>query len=86
MVGEPVTFTNMRRVTIMKDHESMLKMMRFWLFGTFLIIFASVTIYVGMITGMAILGQFQFWLAFIIAAILFVVWYYIYKWYLDKKG
>ena len=70
----------------MKDKESMLKLMRFWLFGTFIILFAAVTIYVGMMTGMAILGQFQFWLAFIIAAVLCIVWYYIYKGYLDKKG
>lgn len=71
----------------MKDQEKMLKMMRFWLFGTFLIVFVAAIIYVGgaMGTGLMILGQLNFWLAFLIAAVLCVAWYYIYKWYLNKK-
>ena len=71
----------------MKDQEKMLKMMRFWLFGTFLIIFVAAVIYVGgaLGTGLAILGQLSFWLAFIIAAVLCVAWYYIYKWYLNRQ-
>ena len=72
----------------MKDQNTMLKMMRFWLFGTFLIIWVAVTIFVGgaMGTGLAILGKLNYWLAFIIVAILCVVWYYIYKWYLNRKS
>lgn len=71
----------------MKDKEKMLQLMRFWLFGTFLIIFVAALVFLGgaMGTGLMILGQFNFWLAFIIAAILCVVWYYVYKWYLEKK-
>jgi hypothetical protein len=72
----------------MEDKEKMLKLMRFWLFGTFLIIFVAATVYVGgaIGTGLAILGQANFWFAFIIAAVLCVLWYYLYKWYLEKKS
>ncbi len=72
----------------MQDKEKMLKLMRFWLFGTFLIVFVAAIIFVGgaLGTGVAILGQFNFWLAFIIAAVLCVAAYYGYKWYLDKNS
>lgn len=72
----------------MKDQEKMLRMMRFWLFGTFLIVFVAALVYVGgaLGTGLLILGKLNFWLAFIIAAILCVVWYYIYKWYLGRNS
>jgi len=71
----------------MKDQETMLKLMRFWLFGTFLIVFVSVVVYVGgaLGTGLAILSQFNFWLAIIITAVLCVIWYYVYKWYLERN-
>ena len=71
----------------MKDQKTMLKLMRFWLFGTFLIVFVAAVIFVGgaMGTGLAIFGQLNFWLAFIIAAVLCVIWYYIYKWYLNRN-
>ncbi len=72
----------------MDEKEKMLKLMRFWLFGTFLIIFVAVTVYVGgaLGTGLAIVGQLNYWLAFIITVVLCVLWYYLYKWYLDKKN
>jgi hypothetical protein len=71
----------------MKDQEKMLKMMRFWIFGTFLIVFVAALVYIGgaMGTGLMILGQLNFWLAFIIAAVLCVLWYYVYKWYLNRQ-
>jgi len=71
----------------MDDQEKKLKMMRFWLFGTFLIIFVAAVIYIGGVwkTGLAVLGLLNFWLAFIIAAVLFIVFYYIYKGYLGKN-
>ena len=71
----------------MKDQEKMLKLMRFWLFGTFLIIFVAALMFVGgaMGTGFAILGQLNFWIAFIVAGGLCVAAYYIYKWNLEKK-
>ena len=72
----------------MDEKEKMLKLMRFWLFGTFLIIFVAVAIYVGgaIGLGLAILGEANFWLAFVVTAVLCVLWYYLYKWYLDKKS
>jgi len=71
----------------MKDLDKMLQLMRFWLFGTFVIIFAAAAIYVGGVlgTGLLILGQWRFWVAMLIAAVLSVVWYYIYKAYISKK-
>ena len=70
----------------MKDQETKLKLMRYWLFGAFLIIFVAALVYIGGVlgTGLMILGQLNFWLALIIAAILFIAVYYIYKWYLNK--
>jgi len=61
--------------------------MRFWLFGTFLIVFVAALVYVGgaLGLGLAILGQFNFWLAFIIAGVLCVAAFYVYKWYLEKE-
>ncbi len=71
----------------MKDQEKKLKLMRYWLFGAFLIIFVAALVYIGGVlgTGLLILGQLNFWLALIIAAILFIASYYIYKWYLNKS-
>jgi len=70
----------------MGDKDQMLKLMRFWLFGTFIILFTAVTVYIGgaMGTGLAIFRELYFWLAMIITAGLCVLWYFIYKWYLDR--
>jgi hypothetical protein len=70
------------------DQEKMLKLMRFWLFGTFIIIFVAVTIYVGgaLGTGLLILRELNYWLAMIVTALLCVVLYYGYKGYLTRKG
>jgi uncharacterized membrane protein YvlD (DUF360 family) len=69
------------------DKQKQLALMRFWLFGTFLIIFVSVTVYLGGVLGLGleILTTFQFWLAFVIAAVLSVVMYLIYKAILDRR-
>ena len=71
----------------MKDEEKMLKLMRFWLFGTFIIIFVAATLYVGAVlgTGTMILAQWRYWVAMIVAAVLCVAWYYLYKWYLNRN-
>ena len=71
----------------MDEKEKMLKLMRFWLFGTFLIVFVASTVYIGgaLGTGLQIFGQLKYWLAFVVTAIICVLWYYLYKWYLDKK-
>ncbi len=67
------------------DKEKMLKMMRFWLFGTFIIVFAAVTLYAGMWVGSAIFSQANYWLIIAVTAVLCVVGYYGYKAYLDKQ-
>ncbi len=67
------------------DKQKMLKLMRFWLFGTFIIVFTAVTLYAGLWAGTAIFGQMNYWLIIALTAILCVVIYYIYKGYLDKQ-
>lgn len=67
------------------DKQKMLKLMRFWLFGTFIIVFAAVTLYAGLWAGTAIFSQVGYWLIMIITVILCVVAYYGYKGYLDKQ-
>ncbi len=69
------------------DKEKMLGLMRFWLFGTFVIVFSAVAIFAGgpLGLGLGIFSISEFWLAMAIAAVLCVVWYFIYKGYLDKK-
>ena len=71
----------------MNDQDKMLRMMRFWLFGTFLIIFVAALIYIGgaLGTGLLVLTQPMFWVTFLVVAVLCVVWYYVYKWYLGRK-
>ena len=72
----------------MNDKEKMLGLMRFWLFGTFIIIFAATTVYLGgaVQTGLFILQAPNFWIAMVVAAVLCVVWYFVYKWYLNRQG
>lgn len=70
------------------EKEKMLGLMRFWLFGTFVIVFVAAAIYTGgaIGLGLAILGQANFWIAMAITAVLCVVWYYVYRGYLNKQG
>jgi hypothetical protein len=72
----------------MDEKEKMLKLMRFWLFGTFLIVFVAATVYIGgaLGTGLAIFSQLNFWIAFVVTAVICVLWYYLYKWYLERKS
>jgi len=70
----------------MGDKEKLLNLMRFWLFGTFVIVFAAVTAYIGIFSNrnwwLAIQAGFPIWG---LAAVLAVVWYYLYKWYLTRQ-
>jgi hypothetical protein len=72
----------------MNDKEKMLGLMRFWLFGTFIIIFAATTIYIGgaVQTGMSIIQTPNFWISMVVSAILCIAWYFVYKWYLNRQG
>jgi hypothetical protein len=69
------------------DKAKLLKLMRFWLFGTFIIIFATATVYTGGVlkVGLEILKTWQYWVAMLIAAALSVGSFYLYKWWLEKK-
>lgn len=72
----------------MKDKEKMLRLMRFWLFGAFLIFTVAMVVYIGgaLGTGLLIFGQVRFWITVIVIAVLCVVWYYLYKWFLEKNS
>jgi TRAP-type mannitol/chloroaromatic compound transport system permease small subunit len=68
------------------DNNKLLKLMRFWLFGTFVIVFAAITAYIVMFTGgdwsRAIGVGLPIWG---ITAVLCVLFYFIYQWYLSHK-
>jgi hypothetical protein len=67
------------------DKEKKLRMMVFWLFGTFLIIFTGATVYTGQWTGLLIMREWKYWAAMGAVAVLCVVAYYVYKAILDRK-
>jgi len=71
----------------MEEKDKLLGLMRFWLFGTFLIIVAAATIYAGgpLGTGLLIFKETNYWFAIGVAAVLCVGWYYLYKWYIGRK-
>jgi len=70
----------------MDEKEKLLNLMRFWLFGTFVIVFAAVTAYIGIFSNrnwwLAIKAGFPIWG---LSAVLTEIWYYFYKWYLSRK-
>jgi hypothetical protein len=70
-----------------EEKTKMLGLMKFWLFGTFIIIFAAVTVYTGAAvgTGLDILGEANYWYAMVLTAALCVAWYFVYRWYLNRK-
>jgi uncharacterized membrane protein YoaK (UPF0700 family) len=72
----------------MDEKTKKLKLMRFWLFGVFVIIFAAFTVYIGgaLGTGLMILREVNYWIALIAMAVLCVAAYYLYKWYLGRKA
>jgi amino acid transporter len=70
----------------MEEKNKKLKLMRFWLFGVFVIAFAAITAFLYVPTKgnllMAITGAWLIWLILAVACVLF---YFIYKWILDRK-
>jgi hypothetical protein len=64
-----------------------LNLMRFWLFGTFVIVFAAITMYIGMFTNqdwlMALRAGLPIWG---IVGVLCVVWYYGYKFWVSREA
>jgi len=69
------------------EKDNKLKLMRFWIFGTFVIIAAGVTSDIGSVvgTGTAIFSEMRYWIAIIVSAILCAIWFFAYKKYLDQK-
>ncbi len=69
-----------------EENTKLLNLMRFWLFGTFVIVWAAITVYIGMFTNqnwlMALRAGFPIWG---IVAVLCLVCYYGYKMYLGRK-
>ena len=69
------------------DKEKLLNLMRFWLFGTFIIVFTGITIYIGLFTGndwlAAVKAGFPIWG---ITAVLCVVWYFVYSFILQRRN
>lgn len=51
------------------EQKKKIKLMRFWLFGTFIIVWTAVTAYAGVYTGLAIFREPNYWIIIIVAAI-----------------
>jgi uncharacterized membrane protein YiaA len=69
------------------EKDNKLKLMRFWIFGVFIIIVAGTTIYIGSVVGAgtAIFSEMRYWIAIIVTALLSVISYFGYAKYLDRK-
>jgi len=67
------------------DKSKLLDLFRFWCFGTFIIIFAAVTVYIGLFVSWseALSRGLPIWG---LAAVLCLLWYFIYRWYLNRKA
>jgi hypothetical protein len=68
------------------EKEKLLSLMRFWLFGTFIIVFVATFMYVGLFTSrdwmLALRSSAPIWA---VTGVLCVAWYMIYKWYIQRK-
>jgi len=64
----------------------LLNLFRFWLFGTFVIVWAALTMYIGLFTSQdwmaAIMAGFPIWGT---VAVLCVVWYFVYQTWLKRQ-
>ena len=73
------------KIDMSEDKIKLLNLMRFWLFGTFVIVFAAITVYIGMFTNrdwfMALRSGFPIWG---IVGVLCVIWYYGYKFWIGR--
>ena len=68
----------------MDDNKKLLGLMRFWLFGTFIIVFAATLVYAGLFVDVwaAVQAVWQIWL---VTAVLCVIRYFAYQWFLNRK-
>ncbi|MBT3240049.1 MAG: hypothetical protein HON98_04975 [Chloroflexi bacterium] len=67
------------------DKEKMLRLMKFWLFGTFVILFAATTVYLGQFLGLEIMKTWEYWVTMAAAAVLSYLIFVFYKGYLAKQ-
>ena len=69
-----------------EDKTKLLNLMRFWLFGTFLIVWTAVTLYIGLFTNRdwiwALREGLPIWG---IVGVLCIVFYYGYKMFLGRR-
>ena len=69
-----------------EDKVKLLNLMRFWLFGTWAIVFAAVTAYIGLFTNQdplyALRAGAPIWG---LTAVLCVIWYFGYRWWLGRS-
>ena len=69
------------------EKKQLLNLMRFWCFGTFIIVFAAISVYLGLfnngnwvdtfVAGLPVWG---------VTAVLCILEYYVYKWYSVRKA
>jgi len=69
-----------------EEKKKLLKLMSFWLFGTFIIVWAAITMYIGLFVNkdwwLAITTGFPIWgITFLFC----IIFYFGYKAYLSKK-
>ncbi|MEW6567921.1 MAG: hypothetical protein AB1449_07105 [Chloroflexota bacterium] len=69
-----------------EQKTKLLRLMRFWLFGTFVIVWAAITMYIGLFTNrdwwMAVRAGFPIWG---ITALLCIAWYVGYYYWLKRR-
>jgi hypothetical protein len=66
-----------------EENAKRLRVVRFWLIGVFLIILAALVSF-GFIFP-DLFGELYFWLGIIAAAILFIAYYFLYRWWISRK-
>jgi hypothetical protein len=76
-----------RRIMMNEEKTKLLNLMRYWLFGTFVIVFAAITAYITLYTGREFLGEalragMPIWGITGIACLIF---YFGYRYYLQRR-
>jgi hypothetical protein len=75
------------RWVVSEEKAKLLRLMRFWLFGTFIVVWAAITVYIGLFTNrnwwVAVRAGFPIWG---ITALLCILWYVGYSYYLKRKA
>jgi uncharacterized RDD family membrane protein YckC len=71
---------------VSNQKDNLLRLMRFWLFGTFVIVWAAITVYIGLFTNRdwfaAIKAGFPIWG---ITGVLCIIWYLGYAYWLRRR-